>query len=272
MEKYLKSLVPVIAFLLFQCIGYVGVLAYILIFHEDARRVIMAGDVNSPLFLQYQTPTVLGVYLIITGLLTACFLFMIKMANESTAFDCKSVNWRWAAIAVVAAFCGIFASDLLSEWLALPNLLEEQFTDMSSNVYGVLAVGLVGPVVEEVVFREAIIGQMTRCGAKPWIAILVSSLMFGLVHANPAQIPFAMIVGVILGVIYVKTGNVVVTSIIHIINNGIGVAQMAIYGEEASEMTVRDSIGMASVPLMVILAALSIYLLTRFWKHYSCSL
>ena len=268
MEKYLKPIIPVLVFVFFQSVGFIGVLAYLLIRYADVRQAIMKGDVMSPLLQEYQTPTVLGVYLIVTGILTVCVLLMIKMAKSSTAFDTKSIDWKWAAIAVLAAVCGIFATDILSEWLALPNLLEQQFTDLSSDVFGVLAVAIVGPVVEEIVFRESIIGPMIRDGFKPWTAILVSSCLFGLIHLNPAQVPFAMIVGIILGVIYVKTGNVIVTSIVHIINNGTSVALMAIYGQEANDMTISDGIGVASIPLMLLLAAVSICLLCRFWKGY----
>ena len=58
---------------------------------------------------------------------------------------------------------------------------------MANNLWGILGIALVGPVVEELVFREGIQGTMERGGVKPWIAILVSALCFGLIHFNPGR-------------------------------------------------------------------------------------
>ena len=63
------------------------------------------------------------------------------------------------------------------------------------------------PVVEELLFRGAIQGHLLRKWKKPLWAIVVSSLIFGIVHGNWVQAPFAFVVGLALGWIYYHSEN-----------------------------------------------------------------
>ena len=56
---------------------------------------------------------------------------------------------------------------------------------------------IVGPIFEELVFRGAIMGSLRKYGDN--FAILLSSLFFGFFHAVLFQIPFAFLVGLLLG-------------------------------------------------------------------------
>ena len=52
-----------------------------------------------------------------------------------------------------------------------------------------------------------------------WFAIGISALLFALAHMNPAQIPHALIVGVLLGWLYTKTRSIAPGLLIHWLNN-----------------------------------------------------
>lgn len=215
-------------------------------------------------------PTQLGIILIVTGLLTAltCWL-VLKMIRMRQTFDASHINWSMACVAFLAAIAGIFATDLISEQLNLPNLMEEQFLNLAHNFWGILGVAVVGPVVEELVFREGILGHMLRKGVEPWTAMIVSAILFGAIHMNPAQIPFAAIMGLLLAIIYYKTGNIVITSLIHIFNNSLAVLEMNLLGEEAKNFSYTEGMGgkfVAGVAIIVGIA-LCIILLQKFWKN-----
>jgi membrane protease YdiL (CAAX protease family) len=79
-----------------------------------------------------------------------------------------------------------------------------------------------------------------------------------------------MAVGVILGMVYVKTGNIIISSLIHILNNSTSVALMYIYGKDAASMKTVDIFGGGSTGTIVIvsLGILGFYLVYRFWKRY----
>ena len=82
--------------------------------------------------------------------------------------------------------------------------------------------GIVSPVAEEIFFRGLLYGYFRRWGIP--IAVLLSSVLFVLVHSNTAQIPVPQIVGgVVFAIAYELEGNLVVPIAIHILGN------MAIY-------------------------------------------
>ena len=77
------------------------------------------------------------------------------------------------------------------------------------------------PVVEEILFRGIIVGQF-RKAYRPWVAISVSAIVFGLVHGLSVHIGYALLCGVIIGLVYYLTSNLVLTSIIHMCFNFFG--------------------------------------------------
>lgn len=126
-----------------------------------------------------------------------------------------------------------------------------------------------GPIVEELVFREAVQGYMHRNGVDPWMAIMISSLCFGIIHFNPAQVPFAFCIGLILGMIYYKTGSVVLTSLVHVFNNSMAVLEMRLLGEDIKTFSYEQALGgpLASYIYIAISAAVSVCLLRYYWKN-----
>lgn len=82
--------------------------------------------------------------------------------------------------------------------------------------------GIVSPIAEEVLFRGLLYGYFRRWGIP--IAVILSSVLFVLVHSNTAQIPLPQIVGgVVFAIAYELESNLVVPIAIHILGN------MAIY-------------------------------------------
>jgi membrane protease YdiL (CAAX protease family) len=140
---------------------------------------------------------------------------------------------------------------------------------MACSVVGALSIGIIGPIVEEFIFREAILGWMLRGGVNKWVAITASAIVFGLIHANPAQIPFATVIGFIFGIIYYKTGNIVITSILHILNNSTAVLLMVLQGEEAEDTKLGDLLGgpVMSLAICIPLLAVGVNCLRVFWKE-----
>ena len=81
-----------------------------------------------------------------------------------------------------------------------------------------LAMGITIPILEEIVFRGIVAGQLyVVYGQIP--AIVFSALLFGCVHSNLPQIVFATVVGLVLGLSYIKTKSLWVPIAGHIIVN-----------------------------------------------------
>lgn len=158
---------------------------------------------------------------------------------------------------LVAAFTGILGGDLLSEQLALPDLMETEFLALGHEPLGILALSVLGPVAEELAFRRGLVSSRRT--------IVWAALLFGVIHMNPAQIPFAAWMGLILGVVYWRTGSLLWPILIHIVNNSLVVVQMNVLGSEASTFTLTQWIGGTAVAwsLIVVCFATSLTLMWR---------
>ncbi len=102
---------------------------------------------------------------------------------------------------------------------------EVDFGDNPTGIFGFLlsfiATAIVPALVEEFACRGIVLGLLKKYGQG--FAIITSSIIFGIMHGNFEQIPFAIFVGLILGYIYVKTGSIWTGVLVHGINNAISV-------------------------------------------------
>ena len=147
-------------------------------------------------------------------------------------------------VSVVFIFAAMYVLNLFIEQAGIPNTLEETFLAMSRNPFGVLSIALLAPVLEELLFRGAIQGQLQAAGQKPWTAIIVSSLIFGVVHMNPAQIPFAFLLGMLFGWLYYRTGSLLPGIIGHVLNNSVAAINMILYGNTTIEEQIENPLTM----------------------------
>lgn len=131
---------------------------------------------------------------------------------------------------------GAVVMNLITAELELQNNLTDLFIAMAHTVPGFLAVSLVGPIAEEMLFRGAIQRTLHDKGFHPWRAIGISSLLFGLIHANPAQIPFAIVLGVMFGWIYYRTGSLMPVILGHVANNTIACLLMVALSDDNQEL------------------------------------
>lgn len=83
-----------------------------------------------------------------------------------------------------------------------------------------LIVVVIGPIVEEFVFRKLLIDKISKYGDV--LAITVSAIAFGLFHGNLYQFFYSAMIGAIFAYVYVKSGNWLYPTILHIAFNFFG--------------------------------------------------
>lgn len=265
-NPYLKAAMAVLLFLAGQVLAGVVMMVAAVVVHPESTKQVLAGGLDPSLI----PLSAFAVGLIVSGVLACLVMWWAKIIRLPQAFDWR-VHWPAALLAVAGAVFGILSTDLLSEQLSLPDMLAEQMQGLADSVWGVLAVAVVGPIVEELTFREGVQGSLLRGGVRPWVAAVVSALCFGLIHGNPAQIPFAFIVGLILAVIYQKTGSVVVTSLVHILNNSVAILEMRLLGDRAADFRYDQWLGLTQTEVWVMITALAVIclcFLRLFWRNY----
>ncbi len=90
----------------------------------------------------------------------------------------------------------------------------------SSPLAVLLVVVLIGPVMEELLFRYIITRRLLPYGEKT--AVLLSGLFFGLAHGNFYQFFYCFAIGALFSFIYVRTKSLLYPIILHILFNFIG--------------------------------------------------
>ena len=95
------------------------------------------------------------------------------------------------------------------------------FEGLMKEPWGYVAVGILVPLTEEIVFRGAILRSLLDMMSKKnhWVAIMISAAMFGLAHGNAAQFVNALLMGLLLGWMYYRTKSLVPGILMHWVNN-----------------------------------------------------
>lgn len=107
----------------------------------------------------------------------------------------------------------------LENFMDFPDYLEQDFVDLAHNPIGILVLCIIAPIAEEYLIRGLMMRKMLKWNISPWYAIIGSSIMFGLIHLNPAQIPGPIILGIVMAWMCYRTKSLIPGIIIHITNN-----------------------------------------------------
>ena len=122
-------------------------------------------------------------------------------------------------------YCGNLVGTLITTIVgalkgsAVDNALMTYATESNMIVTFIYMV-ICAPILEEYIFRKLIVDRTVKYGQG--VAIALSGLMFGLFHGNLNQFAYAMLLGMFLAFLYVKTGNLKITIGLHMCINFMG--------------------------------------------------
>lgn len=170
---------------------------------------------------QISNPYVLSGMMLVSYVLIVAALYGWRLLSPSAGLVRRN---RLLPLAVVIMVLAIVPMSYVEELLDLNDATGGSVKMLMYNPLGVFCITIIGPVVEELVFRRAFLGSLLEKNIKPVIAVPVSALVFGLVHFNPAQIPAAFVLGTLLGWMYLRTGSLVPSIVCHVVNNALCVA------------------------------------------------
>lgn len=235
-----RTVCLVIIFLLAQFLSSLAVL-----FFFNLSNLVHEGrlDVNA----LETSPSALGISLLLNGVVVWAVMTLLRWTDRK-GFRFGQIKWPVYAGVVLWMLPVIFIVNLLLETLTLEDWNKELFPTFVYNPWGVLAVVLVGPFTEELVFRMGIQRHLIRHRMRPWKAILLSALIFGIIHCNPAQTPGAVVFGWVLGWLYWRSGTIWIPVVAHIFNNFVGVAMIWCTGDTDTTLAeLCGGVGAASV-------------------------
>lgn len=217
-----KIILVIVLFIVSQLVGSViGSAAIIL------PQLITDGQIDTSKVMELYSEN-LGSITILSLIISQILLIIVFRAMKLFGIMDLTTKIQLKILVVIVLFIlsSLFALDLINSLLKLPDNNEWLFKEMSGSVYIIIPIAFLGPIVEEIVFRKVIVQEFLNMSLKPYMAILLSALLFGLIHMNPAQMVFAFAAGLIFGWIYLKTGSILPGIIGHIINNTIGIIEL----------------------------------------------
>ena len=199
----------------------------------------------------------------VIGLLTIVIFLWTRYAEVSPTW-LRTRPWTVLSWSVIAALGALIPSAWIQEQMPeLPNFAEQEFGTIMGTPWGYLVIGLLAPFSEELVMRGAILKELLKSEKlSTWTAIAISALFFALVHMNPAQMPHAFIIGLLLGWMYYRTGSILPGVAYHWANNSVAYVLYALYPDpdmklidifKGSEQHVYMALGFS---LLILLPAL----------------
>jgi uncharacterized protein len=93
-------------------------------------------------------------------------------------------------------------------------------------LFAILAIAVVPAIVEELYFRASLQKIIMDWSGKPYIAILVTAILFSAFHFSYFGFLSRMSLGIVLGLIYYYTKTIWLPILMHFINNAVGVSAL----------------------------------------------
>ncbi len=192
-----------------------------------------------------------GVFYYLAYIIPAAILF----ASFREAFSLKGFLGRRTAeysslFLFPFLFCVMLVSFITSELLGLFGV--SNTVDVSGNIIvSLLENALLPAVFEEVLFRLLPITLLSAYSKKG--AVIISALFFALAHGNLFQIPYALVAGIILGLIYLASGSIIPSVVLHFVNNTLSVFMLRNFENEAFIYAVYITVAVGTAASLIIL-------------------
>lgn len=177
---------------------------------------------------------------LISGLLTivvvlAFYLIRRKKLSEALMLRPVPAPTLLTASSLVPALYLVVTLFLM----LLPEEWSDSYSEASAGIdsgtlIGIIAVAVVAPIVEEFIFRGLMMNRLS--GVMPgWLAVVLSSAVFGACHGHPVWFAYAFVLGVFFGFVDLRVGSIWPSILGHVAFNAIG--QIITFVPETEEGT-----------------------------------
>lgn len=95
----------------------------------------------------------------------------------------------------------------------------EDIVNSMPYIAGLSLMALLPALVEEITFRGVLLNSFHR-DSNPWPGIIFSAICFGAMHMNFNQIAYALVLGIIMGIVLEASGSILTTMLVHFLYNG----------------------------------------------------
>lgn len=175
----------------------------------------------------YEAYSYWSIFSFLLGLAAMLLLLKPEMRKERSGGPFSIGSYiGWIALGILLAFFAQYASAAV-EYLMYGNRTASENTKTIME-FGrqtplfLLVPALIGPILEEIVFRKIIFGWLYRPGYF-FVAALASSLIFGVVHGELRHLVVYASMGFVFAYLYKKTNRIIVPIAVHMALNSLTV-------------------------------------------------
>ena len=146
----------------------------------------------------------------------ACFLMLRILPGQAP--EQRKLSLKQFLTLIPICFCMMYAGNLIGTFLSMllsggnaVNALNDYAMDDSP--LKILVMVILAPLLEELICRKLLIDRIACYGEK--LSVLMSGLIFGLLHQNLFQFFYAFALGSLFGYVYIRTGRLRYSVILH---------------------------------------------------------
>jgi len=195
-------------------------------------NAIMAMQVISTLFIFF-----LPVYFFAL----ICYRNPSKFIGFNTKINQKQILLLFAIFALVFPLAGALAE--LNKIIPIPKTWELKFKAMetarsaqesalininsfSKYIISMIVIGLLPGIFEEVCFRGGLQNILVRWSKNPWLAIIVTAILFSAIHGSYYGFLVRFALGVVLGLVFYYSKSIWLPILFHFLFNGVQVTAL----------------------------------------------
>jgi len=228
--------------------------------YKELADNLISGNIGNNLLKLLQIGSSIGLFLLPA-------LFFSFMHNENPLRSLQVLVLPKITLLFLAVGVVIFAAPFiinmteLNQKMQLPSYLSslEQYlkdTEMQSEqmlkrllvmnshfdfALNMLMLAIIPAVCEEIFFRGALQPLLTRLYGNVHIAVIMSAMIFSFIHFQFYGFLPRMILGMVLGYMFVWTNNLWYSIIAHLLNNGLQVLALFLYQKKAISYDIESS-------------------------------
>lgn len=156
-------------------------------------------------------------------------LFALPGLLLTTRGDTPTTEGRklpvWLLVGVACAVLARAALTPLNNWwaglLGVQGAMVPVAQGTAAQVLQVLSLAVVPAIAEELFFRGALLRDLRRCCGR-WTALLLTTLMFALLHGSVAGLPGHLAISLLLTLLMLHSGSILVPITAHLCYNLLG--------------------------------------------------
>ena len=173
-----------------------------------------------------------------------CLITGLKLKE---AFPVKKIKLKelFGCILIVLGFYPVELLLVILTAVVFPGSVDE-VGDLTSFLYdglsyplAILVVALVPAICEEAIHRGAILSSF-RSIKRDWVIVLIMGLLFGINHLSVLRFLMTTVMGLFLSYVVVKRNNIILSMIMHFLNNATSVTIGYLTGSISSAGTGTD--------------------------------